>query len=439
MTSYGYNGLGDRLTETVNGVTTTFTMDLSPSTGLRAGSGLTQALSDGTNDYLYGHGRIAQSPITQSPNHQMEYFLGDALGSVRQLTNSTGALTLAKAYDPYGNVVMSNRSSATTYGFTSEYQSGDSVYLRARHYAPYLNRFLQRDTIVPNPRIPADWNRWAYVRNNPINYTDPSGHYVYDRTSAANYAMAWDHQSGLDPNYDFTSKDPTGDYSNQCTMFASSVLYHGGVRDWRDDPNPKKVQGGGFLEPAYWDINILMAGSWQWLGYVDTNYKGSWYNTNAFYNFATQVIGRTVLTYNNPPQYIDPQKLYGQNAPIDRNWENLMRASRATIQQGDLVFYGDGNNWDHVAVVVGWGLPTTFGLKSDTSSSSSGSEPDLEMLRWIQSLQCRADHWMLYFPPMPLRPLVVERSGGIGYTSWRSLDNTSSPVSVIEIVHIENH
>ena len=49
---YVYNGLGDRVRETVNGVPTTFTLDLN--------SGLTQVLSDGTNSYLYGNERIAQ-------------------------------------------------------------------------------------------------------------------------------------------------------------------------------------------------------------------------------------------------------------------------------------------------------------------------------------------------------------------------------------------
>jgi hypothetical protein len=49
------------------------------------------------------------------------------------------------------------------------------VYLRSRFYNVYLNQFIQPDTIVPDPRTPADWNRYAYVRNNPINYVDPSG------------------------------------------------------------------------------------------------------------------------------------------------------------------------------------------------------------------------------------------------------------------------
>ncbi|OGO29173.1 MAG: hypothetical protein A2Z16_00800 [Chloroflexi bacterium RBG_16_54_18] len=45
-------------------------MDLNPSTSLRAGVGLTQALSDGTNTYLYGLERIAQvnAGLTPTPS-----------------------------------------------------------------------------------------------------------------------------------------------------------------------------------------------------------------------------------------------------------------------------------------------------------------------------------------------------------------------------------
>ena len=50
--NYSYNGLGDRLSETANELTTQYTMDLN--------AGLTQVLQDGTNTYLYGAGRIAQ-------------------------------------------------------------------------------------------------------------------------------------------------------------------------------------------------------------------------------------------------------------------------------------------------------------------------------------------------------------------------------------------
>jgi uncharacterized protein RhaS with RHS repeats len=59
-------------------------------------------LADGTNTYLYGNGRIAQYAGTTPA-----YFLDDALGSVRQLTNAGGAVTLARSYEPYGSVMSS--------------------------------------------------------------------------------------------------------------------------------------------------------------------------------------------------------------------------------------------------------------------------------------------------------------------------------------------
>ena len=49
---------------------------------------------------------------------------------------------------------------------------------------PYLNRFLQPDSIIPDQYNPQSLNRYSYVGNNPINRTDPSGHEsgdCYDR------------------------------------------------------------------------------------------------------------------------------------------------------------------------------------------------------------------------------------------------------------------
>jgi len=41
-------------------------------------------------------------------------------------------------------------------------------------------RFIQPDTIVPDPGDPQSLNRYAYTRNNPVRYTDPSGHYIIE-------------------------------------------------------------------------------------------------------------------------------------------------------------------------------------------------------------------------------------------------------------------
>ena len=108
--TFQYNGQGDRLRETVNGIATDFTMDLN--------AGLTQALSDGTYTYLYGVGRIAQYDVGGP-----QYFHGDALGSMRLLTDANGDVILSKSYQPYGAVLGSTGSGASSYGFTNEYTS----------------------------------------------------------------------------------------------------------------------------------------------------------------------------------------------------------------------------------------------------------------------------------------------------------------------------
>ncbi|HOV47372.1 MAG TPA: RHS repeat-associated core domain-containing protein [Anaerolineae bacterium] len=49
----------------------------------------------------------------------------------------------------------------------------------ARPYDPALGRFLQADTLVPEPGNPQSLNRYAYTLNNPLRYTDPSGHFAW--------------------------------------------------------------------------------------------------------------------------------------------------------------------------------------------------------------------------------------------------------------------
>jgi len=82
-----------------------------------------------------------------------------------------------KSYDPYGVVAQMGGTSQSTYGYTGEQQDSyiKLINLRSRLYSPYLNQFIQPDSIVPDPYQPADWNRYLYTRDNPVNYGDPSG------------------------------------------------------------------------------------------------------------------------------------------------------------------------------------------------------------------------------------------------------------------------
>ncbi len=162
--SFVYNGLGDRVQETINGVTTSFANDLA--------AGLTQVLEDGTNTYLYGNGRIAQYGASGAA-----YFLGDALGSVRQMVDETGAVTLTRNYEPYGEETSSLGTGRSNYGYTGEWESSytNLLYLRARFYNASTGRFLSSDSWKGSTKKPISYNAWLYGYSNPVNYTDRSG------------------------------------------------------------------------------------------------------------------------------------------------------------------------------------------------------------------------------------------------------------------------
>jgi RHS repeat-associated protein len=50
-------------------------------------------------------------------------------------------------------------------------------YYNARWYDPDLGRFIQADTVIANASDPLNYDRYAYVDNNPINHTDSTGHF----------------------------------------------------------------------------------------------------------------------------------------------------------------------------------------------------------------------------------------------------------------------
>jgi RHS repeat-associated protein len=49
-----------------------------------------------------------------------------------------------------------------------------------RWYDQSLGRFIQPDTLVPNPGYPGDLDRYSYARNSPLRYRDPSGYSYCD-------------------------------------------------------------------------------------------------------------------------------------------------------------------------------------------------------------------------------------------------------------------
>ena len=111
-TLFNYNGDGVRLKQVVAGVPTTYTQDLAAPLPvvLQAKTGIT------TTKYVYS---LGTRPLAQN-SAAWEYLLPDALGSVRQIADANGSVTLAKSYEPYGSVLNSNGSASSIFAHGEE-------------------------------------------------------------------------------------------------------------------------------------------------------------------------------------------------------------------------------------------------------------------------------------------------------------------------------
>jgi len=122
-------------------------------------------------------------------NSTLYYVLKDHLGSASVVTDSTGAIVGEQRYYPYSETRLSTGSIYTDKLFTGQREmTGLGIYhYGARFYSPKLGRFLSADTIVPGAVNPQNFNRYSYVRNNPIRYTDPTGHTVANEDGGGCY------------------------------------------------------------------------------------------------------------------------------------------------------------------------------------------------------------------------------------------------------------
>ncbi len=129
--------------------------------------------------YYAGGTRIAM----RTGSSTLNYLLGDHLGSQALTLTSAGVRLTTNTelrYYPYGVARYTAGTTPTSYNFTGQRKDSGSglLFYNARWYDPQIGRFLSADTIVPSPGDPQSLNRYAYMLNNPLRYTDPSGHCV---------------------------------------------------------------------------------------------------------------------------------------------------------------------------------------------------------------------------------------------------------------------
>lgn len=176
-TTYNYDAMNVRVGATVNGAADSFLWD-------RA-TALPLLIDDGTNAYLHGTG-----PMAQIDGSGTRYdLMADGLGSIRGVTDGSGALAGTADYGVFGD--YRNQSGVSSrFGFTGEYFAPETGlwHLRARDLNPSLGRFLSADPVQPNAPGSQGYNPYAYVANNPTTWVDPSGYSIFDHQLTPNEA-----------------------------------------------------------------------------------------------------------------------------------------------------------------------------------------------------------------------------------------------------------
>ena len=134
---------------------------------------------------------VKTTPAMGAATESFEYRHVDHLGSASVISDDVSAPLAVLGHDPFGerrradwSRQLTDEESAelsgrrTVRGFTGHEHLDRTglVHMNGRLYDPQLGRFLSPDPHVTNPAMGQDWNRYSYVSNSPMSYSDPTGY-----------------------------------------------------------------------------------------------------------------------------------------------------------------------------------------------------------------------------------------------------------------------
>jgi RHS repeat-associated protein len=342
-----YDGDGNRVKGTVGSTTTIYIGNYFEWSGS----------STTMKKYYYA----GSTRVAMRSGSTLTYLLSDHLGSTSVTANSSGALTSDLFYKPWGRTRYTYGTIPTTYRFTgqrAEISIGGAYglyFYGARWFDPLLGRFISPDSMIPDPSNPADFDRYSYVRNNPVNFIDPSGHMSladgdddrYDQDLVDEY-LAQHPQTSSQPSL----IAQTSNLPKDTSMIAQNTRIIG------NSINPGKFLGGycgGGGKPNQFYVGGVYAddatNSFQFAS-ATLNYSAS-YNLSTYEN-------SSVLTINETYNYVPPFGLDAKGGSIlnmttyneTTKWIGLGNFSEKGSRSTNILLYGKENRPTDISIRV---------------------------------------------------------------------------------------
>lgn len=192
----------------------------------------------------------------------------DYQNSIVAVTDQSGTVVEKRFFDAWGAITSvqdgaGNALSGLTVldrGYTGHehLQSVGLINMNARLYDPKLHRFLQPDNNIQDPFNPQNYNRYGYVVNNPLRYTDPSGDSIFG--FVLGFLFSTYVHGGASSGEANPFKWDSNTWANALSSTTSSVASYNattGVNSYIDNYNNKPALGASAIGAGYGDVSTF--------------------------------------------------------------------------------------------------------------------------------------------------------------------------------------
>ncbi|MET3028389.1 RHS repeat-associated core domain-containing protein [Flavobacterium sp. UW10123] len=214
--------------------------------------------------YIGGDGYTAPIVFKSNGDTDQKYLFlqRDYQNSIVAITDPSGTVLEKRIFDAWGTIAKVQDGAGNTLsgltildrGYTGHehLQSVGLINMNARLYDSKLHRFLQPDNNIQDPFNTQNYNRYGYVMNNPLRYTDASGeswNVVFGYLFAAYVKGAYESGGQLNPGK-WTSNAWTSAFAGAASGAASSYTT-GVANNYLDNYNNKPALGASAIGEGY--------------------------------------------------------------------------------------------------------------------------------------------------------------------------------------------